>query len=293
MPTAYYYPITAAQVNAITNFGFTFNGSPVSNGSALTSSGGGGSGISNIVVGGVTGVVVNFTSTVPLTAANVGAVATNDTRYLSALTNASTFVTTNGNAAFLTNFPVALTSGFVTAAITNGLLATNGNGSALTGITAAQVGALDTNTWQNYITNIDPTQDAVTATNVFNAMIVPIATTQATVTATLYALTNQFQQYTAVLVPVNGTATVNYASGVAPILNMSGNTTLTMDTSSYTPSYTNGVNTVAVTVRPNGYSLTLLATNVTYPNTISLLTTDTQLLFVRSWTNNWRGYSLP
>ena len=56
----------------------------------------------------------------------------------------------------------------------------------------------------------------------------------------------------------------------------------------------NGVNTIALTIRAGSYSLSLSPANVVYPNTPTISSTvDTELLFVRSYINAWRGYALP
>ena len=82
---------------------------------AASGAGGGGGGISNVVVNGNTGVLTgsgsNIVSTVTLVASDVGAVATNDARYLAALTNAAQFATAaQGSKADTAVQPAALTA---------------------------------------------------------------------------------------------------------------------------------------------------------------------------------------
>jgi hypothetical protein len=112
-------------------------------GSSSESPSSGGVGLSNIVINGVYGTQSgsgsNLISSLTLTAADLGAVATNNTRYLAALTNAAAFDAA-GTAANLVAANSNATSNAISLAIS--ALQPSGSGASLTGITAAQVGAI-------------------------------------------------------------------------------------------------------------------------------------------------------
>jgi hypothetical protein len=89
--------------------------------------------------GGFYGSGANLTG---ITAEQVGAVATNAPRYLLALTNAAAFDPANAAAAVQAQLPAIADTATNALAVANTKLSANGSGAQLTGITAAQVGAL-------------------------------------------------------------------------------------------------------------------------------------------------------
>jgi hypothetical protein len=121
-------------------FGDTFYGLPVTLWGPRVASG--------VVVNGTTNLPSTVDGTIDLGTMEVGShasfVTTNDARYLAALTNAAAFATAEQGTKADTALQPASTNGWVVTSH-DSLLATNGNGSALTGITAAQVGAVATN----------------------------------------------------------------------------------------------------------------------------------------------------
>jgi hypothetical protein len=173
--------ILQPQIAAITNRTLTINGQTGSLSSNL----------SFTVVASVfgrTGVVVATSG--DYTSAQVGAVATNDARYLAALTNPAQFATSAQGAK------------------ADAALQSNGSGSLLTGITAAQVGAVATNDarYLSALTNAAAFDAAGAASSVSNWSV-----------ATLYPRSNPSNWITAAQVPAQTNQGYAGQSGTAQV----------------------------------------------------------------------------
>lgn len=103
-------------------------------------------------------------------------------------------------------------------------------------------------------------------------------------------LTTPYTQWTGVVTPANGTATVAYAHGNMPVLTVAGATVLTLDPAGYG---TGGVSRVSLTLWTGTNTLTLATNVVSYAATPTVSTNAwNTILFRRAGNSSWKGVGL-